>query len=144
MAARIGSAEWQGTLQEGAGTVTVGEGVYSGPFTFATRFGDGEEAANPENLVAAAHASCFTMALNNELFQHEHAPARVATTAKAYIRRIDDIPTIARIELECEAVIPDIDEAHFIEHAENAKNNCIISRALAGVPEIELTAKLVS
>lgn len=143
MAARIGSAEWQGTLQDGEGTVTVGQAVYSGPYTFATRFEDGEEAANPENLVAAAEAACFTMALNNELFQHDHSPARVATTARAYIRRIDDLPTIARIELECEAVIPDIEEDHFIEHAENAKKNCIISRALAGVPEIELSAKLV-
>lgn len=95
-------------------------------------------------MIAAAHAACFTMALNNILFQHDHAPAHVATTAKAYLRQIDGKPTIAKIEIETEAVIPDIDEAHFIEHAEEAKENCVISRALAGVPEIELSAKLVS
>lgn len=143
MSGRIGSAKWQGTLKEGAGEVVIGEGVYTGPFTFATRF-EGEEAANPENLIAAALASCFTMALNNELFQHDHGPEYVKSTAKAYIRRIDDIPTIAKIEVETEASIPDMDEAHFVEHAESAKTNCIISRALAGVPEIELvSAKLV-
>lgn len=144
MSARIASAKWQGTLEEGAGEVTIGEGVYTGPFTFTSRFEDGTEAANPENLIAGALASCFTMALNNELHQHDHGPEYVQTTAKAYIRRIDDIPTIAKIEIETKASIPGIDEAHFQEHAESAKTNCIISRALAGVPEIELlSAKLV-
>jgi osmotically inducible protein OsmC len=143
MAARIGSAKWQGTLKEGLGTVTVGENGFTGPFSFVSRFEDGE-GTNPEELIAAANAACFTMALNNELFQHDHAPVSVETTAKASIRVIDGLPTIATIELDCEAVIPDIDEAHFIEHATNAKDNCIISRALAGVPEITLTAKLVS
>jgi osmotically inducible protein OsmC len=143
MAARIGSAKWQGTLKEGEGSVTIGENGFTGPFSFHSRFEDGE-GTNPEELIAAAHASCFTMALNNELFQHDHAPNWVKSTAKASIRQIDGIPTIATIEIETEAEIPDIDEAHFIEHAENAKTNCIISRALAGVPEITLTAKLVS
>lgn len=143
MAARIGSAKWQGTLKEGIGSVTVGEDAFTGPFSFVSRFEEGD-GTNPEELIAAAHAACFTMALNNELFQHDHAPASVETTAKAYIRQIDGLPTVALIELETEAVIPDIDEAHFVEHAENAKDNCIISRALAGVPEITLSAKLVS
>ena len=144
MAARIGSAKWQGTLQEGVGSVTIGDGFFTAPFSFSTRFEEGEDGTNPEALIAAAHAACFTMALNNALFQHDHAPASVETVAKAFIRQIDGLPTIAKIELETEAVIPDIDEAHFLEHAEEARKNCIISRALAGVPEITLSAKLVS
>lgn len=143
MAARIGSAKWTGTLQEGVGSVTVGDGGFTSPFSFSSRFEEGD-GTNPEELIAAAHAACFTMALNNALFQHDHAPVSVQTTAKASIRQIDGKPTIAKIELETEAVIPGIDEAHFIEHAEEAKEGCIISRALAGVPEIELTARLVS
>ncbi|MGK2878346.1 MAG: OsmC family peroxiredoxin [Solirubrobacterales bacterium] len=143
MAARIGSAEWQGTLKEGVGRLTVGENGLTGPYSFSSRFEEGD-GTNPEELIAAANAACFTMALNNELFQHDHAPVSVKSVAKASIRQIDGLPTIATIEIECEAVIPDIDEAHFIEHAENAKTNCIISRALAGVPEITVTAKLVS
>lgn len=144
MAARTGSAKWQGTLKEGMGRVTVGDGVLDAPFSFSSRFGDGEEGTNPEALIAAAHAACFTMALNNAMFLHDHAPVSVETTAKAFIRQIDDLPTIAKIELVCEAVVPDIDEEHFLEHAEEARANCIISRALAGVPEITLEAKLVS
>ncbi|MGH2959422.1 MAG: OsmC family peroxiredoxin [Solirubrobacterales bacterium] len=144
MAARIGSAKWQGTLKEGVGRVTIGENGFTGPYSFSSRFEEEDGGTNPEELIAAANAACFTMALNNELFQHDHAPVSVETTAKASIRQIDGLPTIASIELDCEAVVPDIDEAHFIEHAENAAANCIISRALAGVPEITVTAKLVS
>lgn len=144
MAARSGSAKWTGTLKEGVGTVTIGDGAYTGPYSFSSRFEDGTDTVNPEDMIAAALASCFTMALNNELFQHDHAPVSVETKAKVSLRQIDGLPTIASIALETEAVIPDIEEAHFIEHAEGAKVGCIISRALAGVPEIELTAKLVS
>ena len=144
MAARIGSAKWQGTLKEGAGRVTVGENGLSGPYTFSSRFEGEDGGTNPEELIAAAHAACFTMALNNELFQHEHAPVSVETTVKASIRQIDGLPTVALLEIETEAVIPDMEEAHFVKHAENAKNTCIISRALAGVPEMTLSAKLVS
>ena len=144
MAARIGKAKWTGTLKEGVGQVTIGENGFTGPYSFSSRFEEGEGGTNPEELIAAANAACFTMALNNELFQHDHAPVSVESVAKASIRQIDGLPTIASIEIECEAVIPDMEEAHFIKHAENAKTNCIISRALAGVPEITVTAKLVS
>lgn len=142
MAARTGSAEWKGTLKEGEGSLSVGDGIFSGPFTFGTRFGD-DEGANPEQLIAAAHAACFTMALSNALHLHDHAPISVRTTASAYIRQIDEKPTIAKIELNCEAEVPGIDESHFLEHAEAARKDCIVTRALAGVPEIELAAKLV-
>lgn len=145
MAARIGSAKWQGTLKEGTGQVTIGEGALSGAFSFSSRFEDGEGGVNPEELIASALASCFTMALNNEMFKHDHAPVWVESKASASIRQIDGAATVARIEIETEADVPGIDEAHFREHAEEAAKNCIISRALAGVPEIELvSAKLVS
>jgi osmotically inducible protein OsmC len=143
MAARVGSAKWQGTLNEGVGEVTIGDGLFTAPYSFSSRFEEGD-GTNPEEMIAAAHAACFTMALNNILFKHDHAPVSVVTTARAYLRQIDGKPTIAKIELETEAVAPDIDEAHFIEHAEEAKADCVVSRALAGVPEIELTARLVS
>lgn len=143
MAARIGSAKWQGTLQEGVGQVTIGDGVFTAPYSFSSRFEEGQ-GTNPEEMIAAAHAACFTMALNNILFQHDHAPSSVETSASVFLRQIDGKPTIAKIELDTEAVIADIDEAHFIEHAEEAKRNCVVSRALAGVPEITLTARLVS
>ena len=143
MAARIGSAKWQGTLKEGEGTVTIGQGGLSAPYTFDSRFGEGTAGANPEELIAAAHAACFSMALNNALHLHEHGPVSIETTARAHIRQIDEKPTIAKIELECVGDVPGIDEAHFIEHAEEAKENCIISRALS-VPEIELTARLAN
>jgi osmotically inducible protein OsmC len=142
MAARVGSATWQGTLQEGVGKVTIGEDSYTGNFSFSSRFEEGQ-GTNPEEMIAAALAACFTMALNNALFLDGHTPASVSTVAKASLRQIDGKPTIATIELETEAVIPDIDEAHFIEHAEEARAGCIISRALAGVPEITVSAKLV-
>lgn len=144
MAARIGKAQWNGTLKEGVGKVTVGENGLSGRYSLSSRFEEEAGGTNPEELIAAAHAACFTMALNNELFQHDHEPVGVATTVSASIRQIDGLPTVAKLEIETEATIPDIDEAHFIEHAENAKQNCIISRALANVPEITLSAKLVS
>jgi osmotically inducible protein OsmC len=143
MAARIGKAQWQGTLREGVGRVQVGENGLTGPYSFSSRFEEEEGGTNPEELIAAAHAACFTMALNNELFQHDHAPEEVSTTVSASIRQIDGLPTVAKLEIVTEAVIPDLDEAHFIEHAENAKDNCIISRALAAVPEVTLSAKLV-
>ncbi len=142
MSGRIGSAEWKGNLKEGAGNLTVGESTFSGPYSFNSRFEEGA-GTNPEELIAAAHASCYAMALSNILAQHEHEPTRVSATARVYLRQVDGHPTIAKIELETEGEVPGIDEAHFIEHAEEAKAGCPVSRALAGVPEIELTAKLV-
>jgi osmotically inducible protein OsmC len=143
MATRNGSAEWKGDLQSGAGTLTVGDGVFSGDYSFASRFEEGE-GTNPEELIAAAHAACFSMALSADLASHGHSIESVRTTARAQLRNIDGLPTIARIDLETEGQIPDIDEAHFVEHAEKAKAGCAVSRALAGVPEIEVTARLVA
>jgi osmotically inducible protein OsmC len=141
MATRNGSAEWRGDLQNGSGQLTVGDGVFQGQYSFASRFEEGE-GTNPEELIAAAHASCFAMALSNILAEHGHQPESVRTTARVHLRNVDGAPTIAKIELDVEARVPDLDEDHFREHAEEAKAGCPVSRALSGVPEIEMSARL--
>src|SRR4051794_11124649 len=141
MATRHGSAEWRGDLQGGSGELTVGAGVFQGQYSFASRFEEGE-GTNPEELIAAAHASCFAMALSNILAEHGHAPESVRASARVHLRNVDGAPTIQRIDLDIEARVPDIDDEHFREHAEEAKAGSPVSRALAGVPEVELSARL--
>jgi lipoyl-dependent peroxiredoxin len=143
MATRNGSAQWSGDLKEGSGTVTVGDGVWSGNYSFASRFEEGE-GTNPEELIAAAHAGCFTMALSAQLGEAGHAPNSVKTTARVQIRNVDGLPTIDNIKLETEGDVPGVDQATFEQQAENAKSGCAVSRALAGVNTIELSAKLAS
>jgi lipoyl-dependent peroxiredoxin len=141
MATRNGSAEWRGDLKGGGGTVTVGEGVFEGQYSFASRFEEGE-GTNPEELLGAAHASCFAMALSLLLSEDGHPPDSVRVRAKVHLRNLDGLPTIARIELEAEGSVPGLDEEAFRSFAEKAKEGCPVSRALAGVPEIELRAAL--
>jgi lipoyl-dependent peroxiredoxin len=143
MATRNGSAQWSGDLKEGSGTVTVGDGVWSGNYSFASRFEEGK-GTNPEELIAAAHAGCFTMALSAQLGEAGHAPNSVKTTARVQIRNVDGLPTIDNIKLETEGDVPGVDQATFDQQAENAKSGCAVSRALAGVNTIELSAKLAS
>jgi osmotically inducible protein OsmC len=143
MATRNGSAQWHGNLKDGSGTVTVGDGVWSGDYSFASRFEDGE-GTNPEELIAAAHAGCFTMALSAQLAEAGHAPNSVKTTARVQIRNVDGLPTIDEIKLETEGDVPGIDQATFEQNAEDARGGCAVSRALAGVSNIELSAKLVA
>jgi lipoyl-dependent peroxiredoxin len=143
MATRNGSAEWHGDLRSGAGELTVGDDVFKGSYSFASRFEEGE-GTNPEELIAAAHAACFTMALSNILAEHGHAPESVRTVAKVHLRQKEEGPTIERIDLETEGRVADIDQDHFAEHAEEAKKGCPVSRALAGVEEMNLTATLVA
>jgi osmotically inducible protein OsmC len=142
MATRNGSAVWKGNLKEGSGELSVGDGVFSGAYSFSSRFEEGD-GTNPEELIAAAHAACFSMAFSNILAEAGHTPDSVSTTAKVQLRPLDGKPTIASIELEVEGAVPGIDEAAFQEHAEAAKAGCPVSRALAGVPEITLNARLV-
>jgi osmotically inducible protein OsmC len=141
MATRNGSAEWRGDLKGGGGTVTVGDGVFEGRYSFSSRFEEGE-GTNPEELLGAAHASCFAMALSLLLSKEGHPPDSVRAQAKVHLRIVDGLPTIARIELEVDGAVPGLDEDGFRALAEKAKAGCPVSRALAGVPEIELTAKL--
>jgi osmotically inducible protein OsmC len=142
MASRSGSAIWKGNLKEGDGHLTVGDGVFEGAYTYRSRFEEGE-GTNPEELIAAAHAACFSMALANILSEAGHEPERIETSARVQLRPVDGAPTIAKIELRLEGTVPGLDEAGFREHAEAAKAGCPVSRALAGVPEIELEAELV-
>jgi osmotically inducible protein OsmC len=141
MATRNGSAEWRGNLKSGDGNLTVGDGVFEGAYSFASRFEEGE-GTNPEELIAGAHAACYSMALSGDLAGHGHVPDSIRTTAKVHLRNVDGAPTIAQIELDVTGVVPGIDEDHFRHHAEEAKKACPVSRALAGVPDIALTARL--
>jgi osmotically inducible protein OsmC len=139
MAIRSSSAEWKGTLKQGSGTMKVGSGAYEGPFTFASRFESGR-GTNPEELIGAAHAGCFSMFLSALLTDAGFTPARISTTAAVHL---DDGPEISLIELVTEAVVPNLTEAAFLKHAEAAKKGCPVSKALTG-PKITLTAKLVT
>jgi len=136
-----GSAEWKGDLQSGAGTFTAGDSI-SGGYTFKSRFEDGP-GSNPEQLIAAAHASCFSMALANALAQAGHAAESVHTDATVTLRFVDGAPTITKIALVTAGRVPGIDQATFTEHAQAAKAGRPVSRALAGVPEITLEATLL-
>lgn len=142
MATRNGSAEWRGDLKGGDGTVKVGDGVFEGAYSFSSRFEEGE-GTNPEELLAAAHAGCFAMALSLIIGEDGHTPESLRAQAKVQLRNVDGVPTIARIDLEVEGSVPGIDAEAFEGYAQKAKAGCVVSRALAGVPEIELQARLV-
>jgi lipoyl-dependent peroxiredoxin len=137
-----GNAEWKGDVPTGSGTFTAGDTI-SGGYTFKSRFEDGP-GSNPEQLIAAAHAACFSMALSNILAQAGNPPDSVRTDAAVTLRLVDGAPTITKIALVTVGQVPGIDEATFIEHARTAKAECPVSKALAGVPEITLDATLAS
>ena len=140
MPVRTANAVWEGSLREGHGTMNLPNGAYQGPFTWSSRF---EEAkgTNPEELLGAAHAGCFSMALASRLTRNGFPPKHIATTARVHLDKVDDANTITTIELQCEAEVPGIDEAKFQELAGLAKVQCPVSKALGGV-EIKLQAKL--
>ena len=139
MGVRKAQAEWKGDLKGGSGTMSIG-GRFSGPFTFSSRFEEGA-GSNPEELLAAAHAGCFSMALSHGLAEAGHTPTRVSTTANVTLGMTDAGPTITTIELVADAEVPGIDAAEFQSIAEATKSGCPVSRALAG-PEITLQATL--
>jgi lipoyl-dependent peroxiredoxin len=139
MAVRTSTAEWKGTLKEGSGMMRVGDGTYDGPFTYASRFEEGL-GTNPEELIGAAQAGCFSMFLSALLTNAGFTPTRIATTATVHLT---DGPTISLIELNTEAEVPGLTDADLQTHAEAAKKNCPVSKALAGGPEIKLQVKLV-
>jgi lipoyl-dependent peroxiredoxin len=141
MATRHGSAEWRGDLRGGTGDLTVGDGVFSGAYSYASRFEEGE-GTNPEELVAAAHAACFSMALSDDLAEAGHTPQSVRTQAEVEFGPKDGAPTLTRIVLRVDGDVPGIDAAEFERFAEQAKQNCPVSRALAGVEEIVVEARL--
>lgn len=128
---RKASAIWNGTLQEGKGTLTTGSGsLEKHPYSFASRFEEGRPGANPEELIAAAEAGCFTLALAGELSRAGHAPEQLTTEATAELKRDEDQWSISTIHLVTRGRVPDIDEEEFTRLAESTKDSCIISRAL--------------
>jgi osmotically inducible protein OsmC len=139
---KTSTAQWEGDLKGGKGTMTVGKGAYTGPYTFASRFETGA-GTNPEELLAAAHAGCFSMAFSADLAGAGHTPTRVSTTATTFM---GPDPAggfhIGKIELTVEAQVPGLDDAKFQELAAGAKKNCPVSKLFKGA-EIVLTAKLV-
>lgn len=141
MVARKADAEWQGDLRSGKGRVNLASGAYSGPYSFRSRFESGD-GTNPEELIAAAHAGCFSMALAAGLSAAGHPPERIHTTAAVHIEPKDGGFAIPRIRLDTEARVPGLDPAGFQQHAQTAKANCPVSKALAGTT-IELEAKLL-
>jgi osmotically inducible protein OsmC len=143
MPVRKAEAEWKGTLAEGSGRLKVGSGAFDGPYSFKSRFEEGQTATNPEELIGAAHAGCFTMALTAQLSRARITPTRIHTGAKVSLDKVGDAFAITRIELETEAEIPGIDEPTFQRYASDAKQNCPVSKALSGT-EIRLNAKLRS
>ncbi|RUZ79857.1 OsmC family peroxiredoxin [Mesorhizobium sp. M7A.F.Ca.US.006.01.1.1] len=142
MTIREASAKWQGTLKEGSGRLRLGSGVFEGAYSFPSRFENGP-GTNPEELIAAAHAGCFSMALSAVLGNADHVPTSISTVAKVHLGATAAGPTITRIELETEAEVAGLAEDEFERLAQSAKTGCLVSRALAGVPQITLKATLV-
>jgi lipoyl-dependent peroxiredoxin len=140
MPIRKADADWTGSLREGRGELALESGAFRGPYTFKSRFEGGKE-TNPEELIAAAHAGCFTMALTAALARQQMAPTRIHTTASVHIEQTGGAYAIPRIELTTRASIPGIDAAEFAALAVYAKENCPVSKALAGV-QISLDAEL--
>ncbi len=142
MAVRSAEAMWTSGLKDGKGTMKLGSGAYEGAYSFASRFEQGS-GTNPEELIGAAHAGCFSMALSAGLERAGHKPKNVKTRARVHLEKVGEGFQITKIQLQTEADVPGIDQATFREQAEAAKKSCPVSRALAGV-QIELDAKLTA
>jgi osmotically inducible protein OsmC len=138
---RTARASWQGDLADGGGRIGVGSGAYGGPVTLRARVEDVERSTNPEELIGAAHAGCFTMSLANLLSESGHPPADLQTTARVRLEQLDTGFSITRIELTTQGEVPGVDADTFAKLAEQAKDTCPVSRALAGT-EITLEARL--
>ena len=142
MPTRTADASWEGSFTEGNGTMRMASGAYEGPYSFTSRFEEGE-GTNPEELIAAAHAGCFSMALAAELGKAGHDPESVESEAVVHIEKEGEGFAIKRIELRTRARVPGISDQQFQEVAEGAKKGCPVSQALAAVESIELDAQLV-
>ena len=135
------TAVWEGKLKDGKGTFTAASGVFSGPYTFATRF-EGKKGTNPEELIAAAHAACLSMALSAGLEKAGKPATRIETQAACTMEMVDGTPTITRMQLTVRGKVPGLDAAGFKKAADEAKAGCPVSRALKGIPQITLDARL--
>ena len=141
MATRFADAEWRGNLQEGQGKMRLGTGMFEGNYSYKSRFTEGP-GTNPEELIAAAEAGCFTMAFSNELSKAGFTPTLVKTHAEVKMEMVNNALTITKVQLNTEAQVPGIDEKRFQEIGEGAKKNCPVSRALSAI-QVELNARLV-
>jgi osmotically inducible protein OsmC len=130
---RKADARWEGTLREGRGTIRLGSGAFEGKYSFGTRF-EGAPGTNPEELLGAAHAGCFTMALSMMLTNAGHPPASLETTATVHLDKVGEGFAITGIDLVTRGTVPGQTQAEFQRMAEDAKANCIVSKALAAVP----------
>jgi lipoyl-dependent peroxiredoxin len=142
MPTRTSSAQWQGPLKAGSGTMAFGSGAYEGAYTFASRFEEGP-GTNPEELIAAAHAGCFSMAFANTLDQAGFTPNSISTKATVHLEKTEAGQTITKIALVTRGDVPGIDQADFLKHAETTKQTCPVSRALAAVSEVTVDAALI-
>jgi osmotically inducible protein OsmC len=133
-------ATWTGTLKNGEGRMATGSGAFEGPYSFTSRFQE-NAGTNPEELIGAAHAGCFAMAFAKTLEEADYTPQRIDAKATVTLEQADGAPTITKILLETEAAVPGIDDAQFQKLAEDAKQNCVVSRALRPV-SIDLRAAL--
>ncbi|MGH9869919.1 MAG: OsmC family protein [Candidatus Polarisedimenticolia bacterium] len=140
MPVRQAKAQWEGDLKDGRGNMKLGSGAWEGPFSFTSRMENGS-GTNPEELIGAAHAGCYSMALSSTLTKAGHKPRRIQTSAQVHFDKVGDGFGITRIQLTTEGSVPGINEQDFMRLAEEAKNTCVVSRALKGVP-IELQASL--
>jgi osmotically inducible protein OsmC len=139
---RKADAQWEGTLQDGKGQMRLGGGAYEGAYSFSSRFEEGS-GTNPEELIAAAHAGCFSMALSGALGRNGFPPNRIATTANVHLNKTDEGFRVQKIDLVTEADVPNIDADKFQEIADAAKATCPISVLLGGSAEITLQATLL-
>ncbi len=140
MPVRNAEAEWTGNLTQGRGYLKLGSGAFEGDYSFTSRFEDGQAATNPEELIGAAHAGCFTMALDAALTKEGYTPTRLHTTARVRLDKVGEGFGITKITLELEGEVPDLSKDEFERFAHEAKANCPVSKALAGT-DIELTIK---
>lgn len=143
MPKRTANARWEGSLTEGSGTMRLATGAYEGPYSFQSRFEEGD-GTNPEELIAGAHAGCFSMKLSGELGAAGHTAESIETEAVVHLDKVEGGFDITRIELRTRARVPGIENDEFQRLAQAAKEGCPVSRALAAVESIEVQAELVS
>ncbi|HEX3274641.1 MAG TPA: OsmC family peroxiredoxin [Gemmatimonadales bacterium] len=141
MTTSTSSAVWEGGLRNGHGRFNAGSGAFGGDYSFATRF-ESAKGTNPEELLAAAHAACFSMALSAGLEAAKTPATRISTTARCTVEKAGDGFQITRMRLEVRGEVPGLDQAAFQAAAEKAKVGCPVSQALKGIPQVELDAKL--
>lgn len=143
MPVRQGTAQWQGSVSEGSGTVKVGSGFLDAPYSLKARVEDVDKTTNPEELLGAAHAACFAMFLSGQIGRAGHTANRIHATSNVSVTRGESGLVIDKIHLVVEAEVPGMDAATFQELAEKSKTGCPVSAALASVPSITMEARLV-